>query len=367
MIHEDFEQVKAFLKRAYDLESTIYTCNQTEQELQRKWDSIDSESKTIVAYKDGDMIPYEDLQLRENNYVETKQTLFGPKDIRVYDQMTDDYKRFHTVSDMKKGYSCPQEKDRRKTIGSCIRALIGGFFAGAVGGIIPSGVIGVVYGFYYGIRRGYHTPLIDMPLTMIKVAINIAIAIGIIYGIISLVVEITRDPNAPDKGYETEREFYLNKLKERNEKLKRDQSMMQYCETNIRELQEIRKRATKDLEEHYANSLIFPKYHYFVAVAQILEYFESGRCETLAGAYGAYNLYESELRQNIIISNLDMIGNTLEEIQHTMNHIYNALCGTNNLLGAIDADLQNLQHSVDINTGAIVTYGEQITRKLNWL
>ena len=366
MQQENFEQVKAFLKRAVDLESTIYTCNQTEQELQRRWDSIDSESKTVVEYKDGDLIPYEDLQLR-NNHVETKQTLFGTQYISDYDKMSADYKRFHSVSDMKKGYSCPQKKDGRKTVGSCIGALIGGVFAGAVGGVIPGGIIGVVYGLYCGIRYGYNTPLIDMPVTMIKVAIGITIVVGFLFGIFAFIGEIIRDPNAPDKGYEAEREIYLNKLKERNEKLKRDLNTMQYCETNILELQEIRKRAAKDLEEHYANSLIFPKYHYFIAVAQILEYFESGRCETLAGADGAYNLYESELRQNIIISNLEMIGNTLEEIKDTMYHIYNTLQGTNNLLGAIDADLQKLRQSVDVNTSAIVAYGEHISRKLNWL
>ena len=49
------------------------------------------------------------------------------------------------------------------------------------------------------------------------------------------------------------------------------------------------------LEKLYAADVIFPKYRNMVAICTIYEYFVSGRCTTLVGADGAYNLYESEL------------------------------------------------------------------------
>ena len=364
-MQENLTQIKAFLKRAVDLEGVIYTCDRTEQELKRRLSAIDNESRTVTEYKDGDLIPYEDFQYRPNR-VYPKQTLAGTKYESDYDRMSADYKRFHSISDMEKGYGCPKKIDYSKGIGQNISSFVVGLMSGTVLGAIPGGIIGVVYGIYYGIRYGYRDPWPDMPLTMLKTAVIIAILCGIIGGIWSLITEIKRDPNAPDKGYEAEREFYLKKLRERNAKLTQDHNLMKYCDTYIPELNSMRVRAKEDLETHYANSPIFPKYHNFIAVAQILEYFESGRCDTLAGADGAYNLYESELRQNIIIAHLENISKTLEQIRDTQYLIYRELMVTNNLLGAIDADLQNLQRSVDSNTDAIVAYGSQISEKLNW-
>ena len=37
------------------------------------------------------------------------------------------------------------------------------------------------------------------------------------------------------------------------------------------------------------------------AMCTMYEYFVTGRCDKLSGADGAYNLYETEVRQNIII------------------------------------------------------------------
>ena len=364
-MHEDLTQIKAFLKRAVDLEGVIYTCDRTEQELKRRLDAIDNESRTVTEYKDGDLIPYEDFQYKPNR-VYPKQTLAGTKYESDYDRMPADYKRFHSISDMTQGYSCPKKLDSSKGVGQNIASLIAGMVGGTAVGAIPGGIIGVVYGFYYGIRHGYRDPWPDMPLTMLKTAVIIALLCGIAVGIWALIGEIKRDPNAPDEGYEKERAFYVNKLRERNAKLTQDHDLMKYCETHFPKLSAMRARAKKDLEAHYANSPIFPKYHNFIAVAQILEYFESGRCDTLAGADGAYNLYESELRQNIIIAHLENISQTLEQVRDTQYLIYRELMVTNNLLGAIDQDLQNLQRSVDANTDAIVAYGSQISEKLNW-
>lgn len=63
-------------------------------------------------------------------------------------------------------------------------------------------------------------------------------------------------------------------------------------------------RKTKQLlRKLYSADVVYPKYRNMVAMCTIYEYLASGRCETLDGAQGAYNLYEAEIRQNIVISN----------------------------------------------------------------
>lgn len=73
------------------------------------------------------------------------------------------------------------------------------------------------------------------------------------------------------------------------------------------------------LRRFYDAGVIYGKYRYdFAAVASFLDYFKSGRCSTLGenrGGDGAYNLYESELRQNVIINKLDQVLSKLDQIR----------------------------------------------------
>lgn len=71
--------------------------------------------------------------------------------------------------------------------------------------------------------------------------------------------------------------------------------------------------------------VIYPKYLTLPAVTTIYEYLESGRCDSLAGADGSYNLYESELRSNVIIARMDTIIESLEDIKTNQMMLYNVL------------------------------------------
>lgn len=101
--------------------------------------------------------------------------------------------------------------------------------------------------------------------------------------------------------------------------------------------------AKKRLVELYNQDIIFPKYRNIIAVNQTSEYLDSGRCSELEGPNGAYNLYESELRQNIIIDKLDIVINQLDQIRQNQYYIYQAIRDTKN---AID----NMNISVVTNT-----------------
>ena len=67
------------------------------------------------------------------------------------------------------------------------------------------------------------------------------------------------------------------------------------------------------LEKMYSSNIIYKKYRSIVPMFMICEYLESNRCTKLEGHDGAYNMYEQELRANIIIDRLDIIIYKLDE------------------------------------------------------
>ena len=106
---------------------------------------------------------------------------------------------------------------------------------------------------------------------------------------------------------------------------------------------------TKLLENQYSclNSLlapeiIFPKYNDLVAWTTFYEYFVTGRVEGLAGPNGAYNLYESELRSNIIISKMDVIISQLESIRDNQYVLFKSIQDVNRNIEGMSGKLNDL-------------------------
>lgn len=97
------------------------------------------------------------------------------------------------------------------------------------------------------------------------------------------------------------------------------------------------------LQRHYELNVIFPKYREIVAIASINEYLESGRCDKLEGANGAYNLYENELRQNIVIGQLSTIISNMEMIRSNQYSLYQELTKANNTIDEIISELRDIR------------------------
>ena len=99
----------------------------------------------------------------------------------------------------------------------------------------------------------------------------------------------------------------------------------------------------KSLQHLYNENVIYPKYRNMVAITAINEYLISGRCNRLEGADGAYNLYESELRQNIIIGQLSNIVNNLEQIRCNQYSLYEELTRSNRMVQEIIGELRGIR------------------------
>lgn len=80
-----------------------------------------------------------------------------------------------------------------------------------------------------------------------------------------------------------------------------------------------------ELDILYASNFIYPKYRNLIAVASMYEYLDSGRCNSLEGADGAYNIYELEVRLDRIITKLDIIISNLEQIRANQYYLYTAI------------------------------------------
>ena len=86
------------------------------------------------------------------------------------------------------------------------------------------------------------------------------------------------------------------------------------------------------------------------------EYFASGRCSELTGPDGAYNLYEAELRQNLIINKRDVIIKELGAIQQNQHMLYQEMQRTRGVIQDIRKDVRDiLENTSDIAKSSHIT------------
>lgn len=114
----------------------------------------------------------------------------------------------------------------------------------------------------------------------------------------------------------------------------------------IKTAEELLKKFYKAQSQMYSYGILFEKYRNFVAVSSFYEYIASGRCETLEGPNGAYNLFENEIRMNMVICQLNQVLESLEQIKQNQYMIYSAIQETN-------AQLTSLNYSMNKAVGAL--------------
>lgn len=129
-----------------------------------------------------------------------------------------------------------------------------------------------------------------------------------------------------------------------------------YIEEEVSQVEELLQNFYKLRNELYACGVIFEKYRNYVAVAMFCEYLKSGRCEKLEGPTGAYNLYESEIRANIVVNNLNKIVDSLEKIQENQYLIYSGISRMNSelkVLNTTTASMLATLESVDDHMSSV--------------
>lgn len=100
-------------------------------------------------------------------------------------------------------------------------------------------------------------------------------------------------------------------------------------------------------EQYYSPNIVFSKYRDLSVLSMIYEYLQAGRCTELVGPNGAYNIYESELRANMIISKLDDVIERLDDIKQSQYTLCNIMKGVKNRLNNIDDKMAKACKSLD--------------------
>ncbi len=116
------------------------------------------------------------------------------------------------------------------------------------------------------------------------------------------------------------------------------------------------KETQRLLQRYYDLGYIYPSYRGMVPICTIYQYFESGRCSCLEGHEGAYNLYESELRMNLILSKLDDIIYRLDDISRNQMVLAQEIRRSDAKISEISKSL----NSIEANT-AVSRYLSGIT------
>lgn len=123
----------------------------------------------------------------------------------------------------------------------------------------------------------------------------------------------------------------------------------------------------KSRNQLYGTGIVFGKYHDLVAITSFYEYLLSGRCETLEGVNGCYNLYESEIRANTIISKLAAIGDSLEQIKNNQYMLYAQLTEINTEVNVLNTTTTTLLKGVIdtaeclLNQNAVIAHNSAVS------
>lgn len=163
--------------------------------------------------------------------------------------------------------------------------------------------------------------------------------LSLIYLIGIMLGEYTEAVQKDKDEYTRAMSNYQHKCQE-NEEIKQENSR---CEIEIQQLK-IQKQASEayrqqietsltssrqNLEKMYSYNVVFPKYRNYVMVSSLYEYLCAGRCTTLEGHEGAYNILELEIRLDRIITRLDRILQNLAAIQANQYTLYSCLQDSN--------------------------------------
>lgn len=100
------------------------------------------------------------------------------------------------------------------------------------------------------------------------------------------------------------------------------------------------------LNDYYSSGVVYPKYQGLIPVTMFCEYLASGRCDTLTGHEGAYNIYENEIRLNLIIVKLEEVVDKLDQIAENQYMLASMLEQNNR-------ELQSLKSAVATQTAAL--------------
>lgn len=135
--------------------------------------------------------------------------------------------------------------------------------------------------------------------------------------------------------------------------------------TEKRQLKSELKKIVAVRNRLYAYDIIYRKYRNLAALTTIYEYLDSGRCSTLDGPYGAYNLLESETRANEVIILLNNISDSLNEIKANQYLLFRELSQVNQNLLTLNGSMNSVIDALSANNSLLFEINSTISSDLS--
>lgn len=133
-----------------------------------------------------------------------------------------------------------------------------------------------------------------------------------------------------------------------------------YFEQSLQQAQTLLSKSRSNLELIYSKNFLFPKYRNFIMASSLYEYICAGRCATLEGHEGAYNILEMEIRLDRIITQLDRIITQLDAIQQNQFMLYTAIQESNQKSAQILYSTSQMASSLQDFKGEVVNFNDHI-------
>lgn len=136
------------------------------------------------------------------------------------------------------------------------------------------------------------------------------------------------------------------------ENVKKGRILLEKVQKDKADLTKVIDLCTQNLEKLYALNIVYPDYQYLEACGMFLQYLTSGRTHSLEqrnGDPGAYNLYENDLKFNIIKNQLDQVLKNqyiLYEAVTEINGNIQSLCAS---IGKIELYAKQTAHNSKIS------------------
>ena len=176
-----------------------------------------------------------------------------------------------------------------------------------------------------------------------------------------------------DEKYKLQMYKYSSDVQREEQRYQQAVQLVPYLDQLIVESERKLTDTRELLQKAYDKGLLYGKYRNFVAVCSICEYLESGRCSELSGPDGAYNLFEMEIRMNLVITQLNSIISKLDQIQANQAMLYDAISAgnqlTSQLIGQTNECIRLGQYNARQNASTAY-YSQQTAQEVsfsNWL
>lgn len=307
-----------------------------------------------------------ELQKYLSGILETELSIYTQN--QLIKKLTSEYNCLGRVSKL----SAPKKKKTEASWFYCV------WISGIVIGIL-SGIIGLIDSFNSADSFIYYFAAIIAGLIIAAIGAFVG---GLGVGTIVWIVWFIKDKKRISSQYSDDINNHQKRVKNQELKLKNDQKKKPILAKEINDLKACRSRSESNLSKMYSYNILAPKYRNIYAVSSILGYLRAGRTYCLqfnqsTGDQGAYNIYETEIRLDRIITNTEEILYKLDQVIDYQKELAYGLQKANQKIDSLYSNVTNHLDRISSSVNSIeqsqslIAYNTECTKNqlalLNWM